>query len=110
LDRTFHPIRLDGYLDIGRYPEFRTAFERVPAELPVLIDISGATGVDSVFLSELLMLRRRHALPVAVILPADPRVARIFSITGIGAKMGVFERREEALAALSSPPEGLELR
>jgi anti-anti-sigma regulatory factor len=31
---------LDGNLDIGRYPEFRSAFERVPAELPVLVDIS----------------------------------------------------------------------
>jgi anti-anti-sigma regulatory factor len=105
LDLRFHPIRLDGYLDIGRYPEFRAAFERVP-ELPVLVDLSGATGVDSVFLSELLLLKRRHALPVAIVLPADPRVARIFSITGIGAKMGVFERPEDALSALSSDAAG----
>lgn len=102
MDLRFHPIRLDGYLDIGRYPEFRSAFERVPAELPVLVDIRDATGVDSVFLSELLMLKRRHEFPVAVVRPADPRVARIFEITGIDAKLGVFERAEDAVGALGT--------
>ena len=102
----FHPIRLDGYLDIARYPEFRAAFECVPADLPILIDISAATGVDSVFLSELLLLKRRHGLPVAIVMPADPRVARIFAIAGIGEKLGVFERPEEARSALSSTAVG----
>ncbi len=80
MDLRFHPIRLDGNLDIGRYPEFRSAFERVPAELPVLVDISDATGVDSVF--------------------------RVFEITGIDAKLAAFENADEALSALGSGAPG----
>ena len=51
MSSSYHLIRLEGYLDIGRYPEIRSAFEDAPANVPVLGDLLDAVGVDSVFLS-----------------------------------------------------------
>lgn len=95
-----HVIRLDGYLDISRYPAFRGEFENVPPGTPVLVDITAAVGIDSIFLSELLLLRRRHDATVAVLIPAEGPVARIFAIADIGRKVAVFTDRADAAAAL----------
>jgi hypothetical protein len=97
---------LDGFLGIERYPEFRRAFEAVPGSVPVLIDLREGTGADSLFLSELLLLRRRHARPLAVLIPASGSLARIFSIAGMGDKVNVFVELADALRALGAPASG----
>ena len=89
-----------GHADISRYPEFRAAFTTVPRGLPVIVDLREATGVDSTFLSEMLLFRRRHDAPVAVVVPAKTDIAKIFAIAGMDAKMNVYPTRVQALQAL----------
>jgi anti-anti-sigma regulatory factor len=94
-------LRLDGYLDIGRYPEIRSAFESAPPDAAVLVDLQDATGVDSVFLSELLMFRRRQRPQrVAAVIPPKGQLAKIFDIANIGEKLSVFNDLSAAVASL----------
>lgn len=95
-------LRFTGYLDIGRYPEFRAAFERLPAEGPVLVDLRDASGVDSTFISELLLFRRRRRPHrVVVVLRRDTDVARTFGLAGVAGKLDVFADLDQAYRALS---------
>ena len=97
-------LRFSGYLDIGRYPEFRTAFQNVEAGRPVLVDLRDVTGVDSVFLSELLLFRRRHRpAVVAVLIAPQSSVAKVFSLAEVGTKLNVFSDEPSATAALDAP-------
>ena len=97
----YHLLRLDGYLDIGRYPEIRAAFENAPPAVPVLVDLQDATGVDSVFLSELLLFkRRRRPAPVAVVIAPRGSLAKVFEIANIGRKLDVFNDLSSAFASL----------
>ncbi len=98
----YHVIRLDGYLDISRYPVFRSAFENVAPDVRVLVDIGAAVGVDSIFLSELLLFKRRHGAPVAVLIPPDGPVARVFAIADVGRRMAVFTDRADAATSLDA--------
>ena len=100
---TYHLLRLDGYLDIARYPEIREAFENTPPSVPVLVDLYEATGVDSVFLSELLLFkRRRRPDRVAVVIAPNGHVAKIFDIANIDRKLDVFHDLPDAVASLQS--------
>lgn len=97
----YHSLAFTGYLDIARYPEFRAAFADAPPALAVLVDLSGATGVDSMFLSELLLFkRRRRPLAVVVLVQPGSHIARIFTLANVGEKMDVYGDRESALSAL----------
>ena len=97
----YHLIRLEGYLDIGRYPEIRAAFEGAPPEIPVLVDLLDAVGVDSIFLSEMLMFkRRRRPYPVAVVIPPGGHLAKLFGIASVGEKMDVYTNLSSAIDAL----------
>ncbi len=99
----YHVLRLEGYLDIGRYPEIRAAFQAVPPG-PVLIDLQDVVGVDSVFLSEMLLFkRRRRPDPVAVAIAPRGQIAKVFSIASIGEKMDVFGDLSAAIASLGVP-------
>lgn len=97
----YHLIRLEGYLDIGRYPEIRAAFEEAPAAVPVLVDLLDAAGVDSIFLSEMLMFkRRRRPHPVVVVIPPGGHLAKLFGIASVGEKMDVYTNLSSAIDAL----------
>lgn len=101
MSASYHLLRFDGYLDIGRYPEIRKAFEDVPPTVPVLVDLQDAVGVDSVFLSELLLFMRRHRpQPAAVLILPKGNLAKVFDIANIGAKMKVFSDLPSAVGAL----------
>jgi anti-anti-sigma regulatory factor len=99
----YHLLHFDGYLDIGRYPEIRAAFGGVPANVPVLVDLQDVAGVDSVFLSELLLFkRRRRPDPVAVVIRSSGNVAQVFAIASIGQKMDVFADLGRAVASFAA--------
>jgi anti-anti-sigma regulatory factor len=100
----YHHIRFEGFLDIGRYPEFRQAFEGLPSTLPVLCDLTGAATVDSVFLSELMLARRRHDAPFAILIAPSTAVARVFGIATFDQRPYVFQDLPTALAWLGSAP------
>lgn len=101
MSSSYHLIRLEGYLDIGRYPEIRSAFEDAPANVPVLVDLLDAVGVDSVFLSEMLLFKRRHRpYAVAVVIPPGGHLAKLFGIASVGEKMNVFTNLSQAIHSL----------
>jgi anti-anti-sigma regulatory factor len=95
-------ILFEGDLDISRYPEFRSAFENAPRSVPVLVDLVAALSADSVFLSELLMAKRRHNATFAVLIAPTGHLARLFDIAGLGTKMNVYPDRAAAIASLGS--------
>ncbi len=98
-------LPLAGALAVERYPEFRTAFERAPADLPVLVDLREATGVDPTFLAELLLFkRRRRPFAVAVLVEPGSEVARVLNLPGIKDKVAVYSSEPHAVAALGREP------
>jgi len=100
MEAAYHLVRFEGYLDISRYPEFRAAFEGVPHAVPVLVDLTLVKSVDSTFLTETLLLKRRHTAKMAILIAPAGHVARIFEIADIGAKMDVYSDLSAAVAAL----------
>ncbi len=101
-DGTLHALRFQGVLDISRYPEFREAFQQAPRDDRVLVDLRETSAVDSIFLSELVLFRRRHQLGVAVLLAPGGNVARVFALAGMGEKLNVYDTLDAALTALGS--------
>jgi len=96
----YDAIVLRGYLGIERYPEFRDAFRSTDDGVPTLVDLRDGTGADSLFLSELLLFKRRRTAALAVLIPATGNLARIFAVAGMGEKMGVYVSLDVALRAL----------
>ncbi len=96
-------LSFDGVLDISRYPEFAEAFKKAPRNEAVLVDLTRVAGVDSVFLSELLIFKRKHNGPVSIVITARGQVARLFDIAHFGSKMNVFTTDDEAVASLGLP-------
>ncbi|HYZ17056.1 MAG TPA: STAS domain-containing protein [Candidatus Acidoferrum sp.] len=96
-------IRLEGDLDVSRYPEFRGAFiDRIGTAGPVLVDLSAATLVDSTFLSELLLFARRvrdQRRQIAVLI-THPLVARTFSLANVSERFEIHGNRDDAIRSL----------
>jgi anti-anti-sigma factor len=96
-------VRLEGDLDVLRYPEVRRAFiDEVGKSGPVLLDLSAATMVDSTFLSEVLLLARRlreGQRPFAVLI-THPTVARTFGLANVAEPLVIHNDPELALRAL----------
>lgn len=101
----YDAIVLRGFLGIERYPEFRETFLTADGGRPVLVDLREGTGADSLFLSELLLFRRRHGAAFAVLIPAGGNLARIFAVAGMGEKMDVYDVLDDALRALGVTPD-----
>jgi anti-anti-sigma factor len=99
-------IRLEGDLDVARYPEIRRAFiDDVGSDGPVLVDLSAATLVDSTFLSELLLLARRlrdRQRRFAVLI-THAGVARTFGLANVTERFAIHNDRELALRSLYPP-------
>ena len=98
-------IAFDGGLDVSRYPDFRFAFQKVADDVPLVVDLTAVEHVDSTFLSELLMLRRRRESPMVVVVEPRSNVARIMEIVEFSAKMTVVHDVPAALAACGVQPE-----
>lgn len=85
---------------MSRYPEFREAFEAVPSGIPVLVDLTDVEGVDSTFLSEMLLLKRRHGGMLATLIPPRGHVTRLFEIANVGEKLHAYTDLTAAVSAL----------
>jgi anti-anti-sigma regulatory factor len=96
----YHLVRFAGHLDVSRYPEFRSAFIDVPHGVPTLIDLTLVESVDSTFLSEMLLFKRRHEGNLATLIQPTGHVARLFEIANIGEKLSVYSDLSAAVGAL----------
>ena len=75
------------------------ALERVRPG-PVVIDLTGATFVDSTFVGALIAASR--SMPLAIVMPADPRnaVVKLFELTHLAEALAVHGSRAAAVAAM----------
>ena len=104
LNRDYRTLRFAGDVNISRYPEFRDAFVGLAHDSPVLVDLTKATSVDSTFLSEMLLFKRRRHGRVVILIPAVGAVSKIFNLVNMDERIGVFTDHESALEGLFAPP------
>jgi anti-sigma B factor antagonist len=102
--------RLEGEHDIYTAPALRDRMYGVIAEgAPLVVDLTGATFVDSSILGALLGARRRAheaGLGFAVCCGEgiDPGVRRILDVTGLGPVLPVMPDRDAAFQAARTVP------
>jgi anti-sigma B factor antagonist len=103
---SLHTVTVSGELDQSTAPELRTALSEVLGDRPgsVLVDLSDCAFIDSTGLS-LLVETKRHLAEdsrrFGVCCP-DADVRRLLELTGIDQAVGLFDTRDEAVAALSA--------
>ena len=81
--------------------------ERLAPHLPLLVDLSAATFVDSTILGVLLRARQqadRLGLAYALVVPADPAapVRRLVEVTMLRGVFAIYDDEAAATAALST--------
>jgi anti-sigma B factor antagonist len=99
-----HTVSVFGELDQATAPKLRSALGDTlgDVEKSVLVDLSDCGFIDSTGLSLLVEAKRRLAEEdrrFAVCCP-DADVRRLLELTGIDEAVGLFDSREEAVAAL----------
>jgi anti-sigma B factor antagonist len=96
-------IAISGELDLDTAPEFEQRLgEAAGSDAPILINLSDCEFIDSTGLSLLVQAERRlteEQRGFAICCPkAD--VKRLLELTGIDEAVGMFDTRDEAVAAL----------
>jgi anti-sigma B factor antagonist len=99
-------VSVFGELDQATAPELRAMLSEVlgAAEASVLVDLSDCAFIDSTGLSLLVEAKRRlseDGRAFGVCCP-DADVRHLLELTGIDAAVGLFDSRDEAVAALSN--------
>jgi len=106
-ENEIYVVRLHGECDALNYPEFRTAFSSVPSTaLRILVDCSTVTLVDSTFLTELLLVKRRwdrEGRRSAVLLHNE-QARRVMIVGNVIDRLDVFADRETAVHYLRGNP------
>ena len=97
-------LAVAGELDQGTAPELRGALAEAlgSGTHGVLVDLNGCGFIDSTGLSLLVEAKRRLAdegRPFGVCCPDDD-VRRLLELTGIDRAVGLFDSREDAVAAI----------
>jgi anti-sigma B factor antagonist len=100
-------VNVFGELDQATAPELRAVLSDSLADsaASVLVDLSSCDFIDSTGLSLLVEAKRRLAEErrrFGVCCP-DPDVRRLLELTGIDEAVGLFDTRDEAVAALAAP-------
>ena len=83
-------IKLDGEYDLTRKDEIAGLFGSIDGESSVVIDMTTVTYIDSTFLRELSMLRRRAGAKSITLVGANEhvrRVPKIKSRTSVSVKL-----------------------
>jgi anti-sigma B factor antagonist len=103
-----HTISVFGELDQATAPELRETLTASmnDSQAPVLVDLSDCDFIDSTGLSLLVEAKRRLAEQrrrFGVCCP-DADVRRLLELTGIDEAVGLFDTRDDAVAALAGDP------
>jgi anti-sigma B factor antagonist len=104
---SLHTVSVAGELDQSTAPELRTALAQALGEESgsgVLVDLSDCRFIDSTGLSLLVETKRQlgdDERDFGVCCP-DADVRRLLELTGIDQAVGLFDTRDEAVAALSN--------
>jgi anti-anti-sigma regulatory factor len=91
LPDTYATLTFHGGLDISRYPEIVDIFRSCSAEGScVIIDLSSATWIDSVFMTELLVFYRKAVKnDRTMVIVASGNVEKMLAIAGINRRVRV---------------------
>jgi len=103
-DGELHTVSVHGELDQGTAPQLRGVLGSAigDASASVLVDLSECDFIDSTGLSLLVEAKRRlgdEQRGFGVCCP-DADVRRLLELTGIDEAVGLFDTRDEAVAAL----------
>jgi len=92
-------VRVSGEFDMAACESFRGAGSRDDAEV-VVVDLRGATFLDSCALGELIALQQRveaRGARLAILRPAG-KADLIFQVTGIDSHLPLYDERVPVLA------------
>jgi anti-sigma B factor antagonist len=100
-------VALEGEHDLSTVATLEDELAAIFAQgTSVVIDLSGATFMDSSVLRQLVLAQRRvdgnDAEVLVLVAPAGSFAARMFSLVGVEHMFTTFETRADALHALSS--------
>lgn len=106
-------VEVAGELDLHSAPRLRAEVARAlegDASPRIVIDLGGVTFLDSTGVGVLVgaLKRAREADGQLHFCSPQPRVCRVFEITGLVGALPLFKTREEALAALKPEPNSSE--
>ena len=105
---SLHTVSVFGELDQSTAPQLRAVLAEAVGEPGggVLVDLSECRFIDSTGLSLLVETKRRlgeDERRFGVCCP-DADVRRLLELTGIDQAVGLFDTRDEAVAALAASP------
>jgi len=111
VDDTTRVVSVRGEIDIFTAPEFKG---QIAAAIEagghiVIVDLAGATFIDSSSLGVLISAHRRLALRDdgrLIIACEAPAVRNTFKVTGLDAVLEIVPTRDDALAARAGDPPG----
>ena len=110
VDDATHLVGVRGEIDIFTAPEFKSLIAGAIEGEPefVIVDLGGATFIDSSSLGVLISAHRRVGLRDGrLIIACDvPAVRNTFRITGLDSVLEIVDTREEALEARAVAPPG----
>ena len=97
-------VEVSGEIDLHSAPQLRAELGRAieePSPPRVVLDLSGVSFLDSTGVGVLVgaLKRAREAGGALHFCHAQPRVKRVFEITGLIGALPLFPTRDEALAA-----------
>ncbi len=109
VDAETHVIELGGEIDLYTAPEFKERMvELIDAgKTQIVVDLSGATFIDSTTLGVLVggVKRLRPSGGALALVCTDQNITKIFEITGLDRVFPIHATRDEALGSLSSQAE-----
>ncbi len=109
VDAETHVIELGGEIDLYTAPEFKERMvELIDAgKTQIVVDLSGATFIDSTTLGVLVggVKRLRPSGGALALVCTDQNITKIFEITGLDRVFPIHPTRDEALGSLSSQAE-----
>lgn len=93
-------LSFSGGLDISRYPEIAQRFHDCPPGGDcVIVDLSAAKWIDSIFMTELLLFYRKNLkLNRAMIVVARGGIGRMLTIAGLAKRIRIVSDYHEAKA------------
>jgi anti-anti-sigma factor len=90
-----HVLAVHGELDIGSAEGFSQAIDdRLRHELPLIVDLSECSYLDSTILN--VLIRYAHVAPgrIGIVVPAQARIRKIFSVAGLEEALQLSESRD----------------
>ena len=96
-------VAVVGEVDVATAPSLRSRLEEAVdgAEGTLIVDLTGVTFIDSTALGVLIGVQRRsddRHLPLRLVV-AEPRILKIFEITGLTDVFTIVRARAEALGS-----------